>query len=409
MASRAHDLALDGAQNPVSQPVKVLFSCSGVGIFNRGIESFFREAFDGLKGAEGLDARLIKGAGDPKENEWLVRTLPRTGYLAPMLGQLTRRNGYVVEQWSSFPGVVRRIRQFRPHVIFYSDSNLGFLLYRFRQQINVPYCLLFSNGGPCSPPFVRTDYVHQVAPYYFDEAIKFGEPPERHHLVPYGINVGDPPRINSEQREAVRRHLKLPLDRPVVLSVGWIARRHKRMDYVIEDMARLPEPRPYLQLLGAMDEESGEVLSLGKELLGPDGFGAASVPYEEVSSYYRAANAFVLASLSEGFGRVYLEAMMHGLPVIAHKYPVSEFVVGKQGRLTDLSRPYGLARAIEQVLSEAHATSLAEERWRSVRDRFSWQVLAPQYMRMFRRAASIGTTMDKNVFQKQLHQSHVAH
>jgi 1,2-diacylglycerol 3-alpha-glucosyltransferase len=372
----------------MSQPVRVLFSCSGVGIINRGIESFFREAFDGLKDTDGLDARLVKGAGDPKEDEWVVSTLPRTGYTAPLLGKLTRRNGYVVEQWSSFPGVVRRIRQFRPHVVFYSDSNLGFLLYWFRQQIGVPYRLLFSNGGPCSPPFVRTDFVHQVAPSYLDEAIKYGEPADRHFLVPYGIQVGAPPRTSPEERQRVRRNLELPLDRPIVLSVGWIARRHKRMDYLIEEMSRLPEPRPYLQLLGAMDDESEEILSLGDELLGPGGFGAASVPYEEVSDYYRAADAFVLASLKEGFGRVYLEAMMHGLPVIAHRYPVSEFVLGRGGRLVDLSRPHGLAHAIEEVLSEAHETSLAEERWRSVRDRFSWQALAPQYMHMFRRAAT---------------------
>jgi glycosyltransferase involved in cell wall biosynthesis len=354
---------------------------------NRGIETFFREAFDGLKGTEGVHARLIKGAGDTKEDEWVASALPRTGHVAPMLGRLARRNGYVVEQWSSFPGVVRRIRQFKPHVVFYSDNNLGFLLYRFRQQIGVPYHLLFSNGGPCSPPFVRTDFVHHVAPCYLDEALQFGEPAEKHFLVPYGIHVGAQPRASPEDQQRVRHQLKLPLDRPIVLSVGWIARQHKRMDYVIEEIARMAEPRPYLQLLGAMGEASQEILSLGKDLLGPHGFGAASVPYEAVANYYRAADVFALASLKEGFGRVYLEAMTHGLPVIAHKHPVSEFVLGQQGRLADLSQPYGLVHAIEQALSEAHDASSAEERWRTVRDRFSWQALAPQYLQMFRRAA----------------------
>lgn len=373
----------------MKREISVLFCCVGIGIMNRGIESFFREAFDELKDVDGLDARLVKGAGAPKEDEWVVRTLPRTGHAAPMLGGLARRNGYVVEQWSSFPGVVRRIRQFRPHVVFYSDANLGFLLYWFRRQIGVPYRLLFSNGGPCGPPFVRTDFVHQVAPYYLDEALKYGEPAERHFLVPYGIRVGGPPRNDPEERQRIRRRLKLPLDRPVVLSVGWIARRHKRMDYVIEEVARLPEPRPYLQLLGATDEASQEILALGNNLLGPDGFGAASVPYEEVSSYYRAADAFVLASLKEGFGRVYLEALMHGLPVIAHDYPVAEFVLGREGLRADLSEPGGLTGAIEKVLADAHEAHLADERWRSVRDRFSWQALAPRYVQMFRCAAAV--------------------
>jgi 1,2-diacylglycerol 3-alpha-glucosyltransferase len=367
--------------------IRVLFCCPGIGIMNRGFESFFREAFDSLKGTEGLDVRLIKGSGGRKEGEWVVRALPRTGWLAPTLGRLARRNGYVVEQWSSFPGVVRRIRQFRPHVIFYSDANLGFLLYWFRQQIGVHYRLLLSNGGPFSPPFVRTDFVHQVAPCYLDEALNFGEPADRHFLVPYGIDVGAPPETSPEQQQCIRHRLRLPLGRPVVLSVGWISRQHKRMDYVIEEMARLPAPRPFLQLLGAMDEGSREVLSLGNGLLGPDGFCAASVPYEEVSSYYRAADLFVLASLKEGFGRVYLEAMMHGLPVVAHKYPVAEFVLGREALLTDLSQPGALACAIAEILSASPEPSAAEQRWRSVRDRFSWQALAPQYLTMFHRVA----------------------
>ena len=45
------------------QPVRIFFSCSGVGIIDRGIETFFREAFDGLRGTEGLDITLYKGAG----------------------------------------------------------------------------------------------------------------------------------------------------------------------------------------------------------------------------------------------------------------------------------------------------------------------------------------------------------
>ena len=372
----------------MNEPVRVLFSCSGVGIFNRGIESFFREAYDGLKGVEGIEARLIKGAGVPKDDEWVVANLPRTGRLAPMLGKLARRNAYVVEQWSSFPGVVRHIRQFRPQVVFYSDSNLGFLLYWFRRQIGVPYRLLFSNGGPCHPPFVRTDCVQQVAPLYYQEALDYGESPGKHFLVPYGINVCNPPKVDVENKRKLRAGLNLPPDRPVVLSVGWIARQHKRMDYLIEEVARLPEPRPYLQLLGAMDENSPEIIALGRRLLGQENFGAASVPYERVSDYYRAADVFVLTSLKEGFGRVYLEAMMHGLPVIGHRHPVIEYVLGDQGTVADLDRPFGLTRVLQEALSAPLDEQARLRRWQSVRDRFSWEALAPGYEEMFRKVAA---------------------
>ena len=242
------------------QPVRVLCSCSGLGICNRGIESFFREAFDGLKGTHGLEMRLLKGAGTTQTNEHVVWNLPRTGHLAKWLGKMAGRNGYVVEQWSTLLPVTRQIRKHRPDVVFYSDSNLGFLLHRRRDQIGVPFRLLFSNGGPCHPPFNRHDFVHQIAPPYYDEAMNFGEPPSKHFSVPYGIKVCKAPVLDQATKRNLRRQLNLPLDSGVVLSVGWISRKHKRMDYVIQEIARLREPRPFLQLLGAMDESEGTAL-----------------------------------------------------------------------------------------------------------------------------------------------------
>lgn len=367
--------------------VRVLFSCTGVGIFNRGIESFFREAFDGLKNTPGLDAWLIKGAGEPNEREIPVWCLPRTGRPAQWLGRLFNRSAYAAEQWSSFIPVVRQIRRLRPQVIFYSDANLGFQLYFRRKWVGVPYRLLYSNGGPVNPPFDRTDFVHQVAPHYHAEALAFGEPVTKHFMVPYGIRVPPAPVNDPEAKRALRARLQMPSDRPVVLSVGAINRYHKRMHYVVEELARLSPPRPFLQILGALDSESDGVIKLAERLLGRENYSARSVPYEEVFDYYRAADVFVLASLQEGFGRVYLEALMHGLPVIAHRHPVMEYVLGSQGVFGDLSRPGELAVLLAQELRRRNDSEAGLSRWKIVQNRFSWPELAPSYYKMFSEVA----------------------
>src|SRR5216684_4385260 len=224
-------------QAPPTNPTKVLFCCTGVGIFNRGIESFFREAFDGLTASPDLDTWLIKGRGKPGERELPAWCLPRTRRPARWVGRIIRRDSYVAEQLSSFPFVVHQIRRLRPDVVFYSDSNLGFQLFRWRKQIGVRFRLLFSNGGPCRPPFDRTDFVHQVAPLYYDEAIQAGEQAKKHFMVPYGIGLCPSPVIAATERQRLRRQLTLPEDRPVVLSVGWISRQHKRMDYLVRELS----------------------------------------------------------------------------------------------------------------------------------------------------------------------------
>ena len=366
------------------QAPKIFFSCSGVGILDRGIEIFFREAFDGLRGTHGLDITLYKGAGEEKPDERVLWNVPRTGRTARLLGACIRRNSYVAEQLSTFPSMVGAIRKHRPDIIFYSDSNLGFQLFRWRKQIGVPFRLLFSNGGPCDPPFNRMDYVHQVAPFYLEEALAAGETADRHRMVPYGINVPDgaPDRSQNTRRE-LRWKLLLPQDRSIILSVGWISAKQKRMDYLVNEIARLPQPRPYLVLVGAMDEESSAIVDLARAKLGEENFTAYSVPHDQVGDYYRAADLFALASLQEGFGRVFLEALNHGLPVIAHDHPVTRFVLGSESKFGDLSKSGALAALIRETLGKEDSDADAIRRRETVRQRFSWSVLASEYRDMF--------------------------
>jgi glycosyltransferase involved in cell wall biosynthesis len=101
--------------------------------------------------------------------------------------------------------------------------------------------------------------------------------------------------------------------------------------------------------------------------------------------FYKAADLFVLSSLQEGFGRVYLEALIYDLPVIAHHHPVMQYVVGEAGVLTDLSREGNLTKAIETMLSTP-VTSINRREY--VRRKFDWKILANDYLNMFYRVTN---------------------
>lgn len=374
--------------NQPSDPVHVFAVCTGVGIFNRGIETFFRNCFDGLHGWPGLNLTLFKGAGPDATDEVRVRCLPRTGRAAHVLGKFIRRNAYTVEQLSFFPGLVKHIRRRQPQVIFYSDFNLGMQLYKRRKWVGVPYRLLYSNGAPMRGALPFTDHVQQVTPIYHQEAIDAGDPPDKLSLVPYGIIVPDgPPLTAPDERMALRHRLGLPADRPIVLSVGWISHNLKRMDYTISEIARLPQPRPFLVLLGAMDETSPPILAQARDQLGETNFVARSVKPYEVDDYYRAADVFALASIREGFGRVYLEAMIHGLPCIVNDHPVSHYVLDAEGTYADLTQPGAMADELERVIGQPADPDAMARRRESVRRRFAWSNLAPHYLDMFCRCA----------------------
>jgi glycosyltransferase involved in cell wall biosynthesis len=160
------------------------------------------------------------------------------------------------------------------------------------------------------------------------------------------------------------------------------------MDYVIREVAELPEPRPYLLLLGQQEAESTEVINFGKKMLGEAGFEVRTVAKDEVAAYYKAADAFTLASLSEGFGRVFVEAMSYGLPCLAHDYEVSKYVLGNHGYYGDFKLKGSLASLVKRVLAaEGDSRANRDLRYRHVLERFSWNKLSAPYAEMLQRCA----------------------
>jgi len=147
------------------------------------------------------------------------------------------------------------------------------------------------------------------------------------------------PCEGMEEREAVRRRLGLPEDAFVVGCVAAIKRDHKRLDYLIREMSaeslsqRRRERRErgdcFLLIAGAGTDDTPNVRELGETALGRRCAIMADVPRERMPEIYRAMDVFVLPSLFEMMPIAVLEALASGLPVIANRHPVLEWMVGE--------------------------------------------------------------------------------
>ena len=362
--------------------VKVFLICSGLGKVNRGFESFTQECFDALSQSPELDITLFKGGGKSVDRQISLWNFPRDSWLGIQLGKLTGRGAYFVEQLSFTCSLLFHILRQQPDVIYFSDGTVGNILWHWRKRSGQQYKLLFSNGSPLSPPFDRCDRVQQVTPTHLQTALQAGEPIEKHILVPYGIKMNPQLNVLSASEQADLRHkLGLPDDLPIILSVAAINKSHKRMDYLIREIAQLPKPRPYLLMLGQIESESAEIVELANQLLESDQFQIKTIASHQIPEYYQVADAFVLASLGEGFGRVFLEAMSYGLPCLAHDYDVSRFVLKDEGCLANFQLSGSLASLISKVLSQNDDDS-KHRRHQSVYDRFSWDKLGYDYVSM---------------------------
>ncbi|MFN8654067.1 MAG: glycosyltransferase [Gemmatimonadales bacterium] len=366
---------------------RVALVCSGLGNVRRGYEAFAQGLFDALSEEPSLDVWLFKGAGERTDRQIPLPHLRRSGFPARLIGELLRRGPYVMEQATLTLSLLPYFQTVRPEVVYYCDPSVGRLLWQWRTLTHAGYRLIMHNGGPHPPPFRWADHIHQLTPATLTEALSAGVPAERQTLLPCGFFFGPPPQpMSMYERSTRRRALGLPVDRPLVLSVGALNRGHKRMDYLVTEVASMGEARPFLVLLGEEEDETPAVRALAELLLGSDGFQMRTVPRERMDDYYRAADAFALASLTEAFGLAYVEALAHGLPTIAHDQDVTRFVVGREGVLADLRHPGALAAALRTVLESGDHASDRLHRYEVMRDRFGWPALLPGYLRMLTNA-----------------------
>lgn len=368
--------------------IKVFLACSGLGNIKRGFESFARECFDALVKEPSIHITLFKGGGDFQEKEITLWNLPRNDWRAIQLGKLTKRGAYNIEQSTFFLNLLPYIYREKPDIIYFSDINLGNALWHWRNLTKTKYKLLFSNGCPQEPPFLRWDHVQQLTPVYFQNALNAGVSPDKQTLLPLGLHISPHLKLLTPfEKKGLRSKLGLPKDKPLILSVGLIDKYHKQMDYVINEVASIPEPRPYLLLLGQQDQESSEIIKIGIKLLGDNNFQVRTVKLNEVDNYYKIADIFVLASLREAFGRVFVEAMSHGLPCLAHNYAVTQYILGKDGYLANFELEGSLTHLIYKVLSIRDNLCQYNRRHQSAYERFSWDKLSPYYIEMIKKCA----------------------
>jgi glycosyltransferase involved in cell wall biosynthesis len=357
----------------------------------RGFEIHARDLFELLRDDSQLELTLLKGTGIRRIDEKVVFNLHRDSIAnRAMCRVVGSRWKYYIEYVSFAIGLLPLLVSKSFDAFYVMEAPIYKFLSRWRALTGANYRLIHPTGGQLSRiPASYRDYVHHVTPCYMPLAEQCGFPRENQFLIPHFIHVADVTVAGSNaERERIRSELGIPSGMPVVLSVGNIDADVKRMDYVVRECAALQRP-VFLLLLGQQDAGSKPIGLLASKKLGPGRFAILTVPRQAVYGYYALADVFVLASLREGFGLVFLEALSAGVPVVAHDYDVSRYVLGEQGCLADLSQPGALTRALDKLLAEPQTESARRARTEYVRRRYEAETLKESYRQMFLRVCAV--------------------
>jgi len=178
---------------------------------------------------------------------------------------------------------------------------------------------------------------------------KLGIADNKISVVPNGYN---PSLFRPMDKDAIRRKLKLPLNKKIVLFVGHLI-FIKGVTYLIESMKFISELRDDTILIVVGDGHLKSQLNKTVEeysLLDKVMF-VGSQPHEKIPLWINSCDLLTLPSISEGFGAVLIEAAACGKPIVATNVggiPEASSPIAR--KLIPPNDSVALAKAILEVL-----------------------------------------------------------
>lgn len=342
--------------------MRIAIASSGLGHVSRGIEAWASDLSRALWD-RGIDARLYKGAGaaaDPREavvpcwkrDDPKVRAALRFKRIGWRFGY---GSPYGIEQTTFARNLLPRLRADGIDILHVQDPDVAARLERARKRGKLRTRTILAHGT--EEPFdflARFDYLQHLAPWHLEEAREAGFFKPTWTAIP---NFLDTETFRPGRSDDLRRELGLRPDDLVVLTSAAIRRIHKRIDYLIDEFARLLAAwpgggrKPFLVVAGGRESETDALVSEGLSRLGDQVRFLIRYPREKMPDLYRTADVFTLCSLKEMMPIAVLEASATGLPCVVHDHPVLRWMTGPGGILPDLSKPGTLSACLTDLLN----------------------------------------------------------
>lgn len=171
-----------------------------------------------------------------------------------------------------------------------------------------------------------------------------------------------------------------------MVQAGFLIAR-KKADVTIRSLAALRErhPEASLEIVG-----SGAELERFQALCGELGVGDAVrfsgyLPNSETLAHMSRARFFIMPSVNEGFGIVYLEAMASGcITVGTEGEGIADLIAsGENGFLVPPDNPEAIVRTVEWCLEHPEKADAVAERGRRAALSLTWEKNAAQYLALF--------------------------
>jgi glycosyltransferase involved in cell wall biosynthesis len=381
----ASSQVFSAAAKTKNRPIKLALVSCGLGHINRGVEVSTARWYEALKDNDALDVRLF--SGDKYPGAISVFNFPRDWLLAKVFFPLTRYNkrriwelAYGIEQISHGIFLGPKLLKWKPDVVWTKEAPFAHFLLFHRKLFGLKYKIVFANGCGFKPEtYTYFDHIQHLHQQSFLEAANSGIPESKMTVLP---NFTPKPVLNKTKEECRNYFGYKPNDWVVCCVAAW-NRYHKRIDYLLEEVAKLNDQNIKVLLCGHPEPDVDDLKALAEKLL-PGRVQWHTLPANQVSMALNAADVFVLPSVNELFGGVLIEALMLGLPVIAHHTAASQQLNDLQFKTYDLSGPGDLANHLTALRQTPPQKADLDRLANDMQRLFSQDELCQQFITMLK-------------------------
>ncbi len=189
--------------------------------------------------------------------------------------------------------------------------------------------------------------VFVLTPYLKQYAINHGAKPENIVIIPHGVDLKV---FRKEERviKKTREELGMKEDDLLLSFVGRLENQKDPLT-LLQAYQIVKNTNPKFKLIIVGDGSlRDEMEKLTEERKIKDVMFTGFIPQKNVAAIMSAADAFILPTLHEGFGFVFIEAQASGLPVVTTDIPHTRGIVTKENAL--LFEPRNAEAAAKQIL-----------------------------------------------------------
>ena len=227
--------------------------------------------------------------------------------------------------------------------------------------------------------FAKASHLMAVCKALAEEMISLGAPTEKVTVLRNGVDLELFKASDETKKLQLRANLPFTTSGPLLLCVGWLIER-KGHYLVIQALAELPN---FQLVIAGNGPDLAELQQLAQKLgVSKRVHFVGALAQNQLSQYYQAADALVLASSREGWANVLLESMASGTPVVATNiWGTPEVVASPEAGVLVARTCEAIAEGVRKLIAALPKRQMT----RKYAEQFTWQQTSDGQYEIFKK------------------------